>query len=184
MLNHTNPDTVVLYGNYIADDVVHFRQKNKIEMGHLKWCPVSDCLCGQSYGGIPSVRYDGNQWIAAGVIPQDCPESANNAGLQVELTMTLPDTLAWSFGPYDLSQGSFSIASTMDEFGQHLDVPKVMPVPPRGQFRFCCSPFESPFSWTVAFKSVKGWEIVSEPVLIDAAAVENRGQQRISWSRP
>lgn len=181
LLGYAEPDTVVVYNHYTADDLVHFKQKLQGESGGTKWCPVSDCLCAEQYRGMASIQFDGEQWIDAGTVPQSCAAPPDRAGLNVEFTLVSPDTLKWEFGPYTPAEGSYFIASTMDEFSQHLEVPKVLPVPPQGQFRFCCSPFESAFFWTVAFKSVEGWETVSDPVRLDASVIDASGQGKVNW---
>ena len=183
ILEHQDPATVIIYDSYVADDFVHLRQRNAASLGQINWCPRNDCLCAQHYSGLSALVFDGSDWIENDMANVSCGIDPEGRAFSASFVITMPNTLSWDFGPYSATEGTYFIAASRDEFGQQLSVPRVLTVPPQGQFDRCCGPFEESFTWTVNFKSHEGWELISDPILLDPVAVSENGTAEIHWQR-
>ncbi|MDP7089351.1 MAG: hypothetical protein QGG20_06360 [Dehalococcoidia bacterium] len=183
LLQYEDDNAVIIYDSYIADDLVHFRQQNTALDDNLKWCSRNDCLCAQQYSELNALAYESNQWVGTPLSSASCSTLEPDRNLTARFTITLPDKLAWELGPYSPSEGSYFIAASMDEFSNQPAIPKIIPVPATGIFDFCCSPFAKPFTWTVHYMSTEGWELVSEPIQLNANTVNSEGIGQIVWER-
>ena len=181
---NTSPDSVLLYDYHVAGDLIYFRDLENVtdhyDQEKIKWCPRSDCLCAQLFPGYVGLMFSDSQWQDVELAKQQC--SASLAQLSATIAIQLPRTLSWQFEVSPPTSGTFSIASTIDQYGKHLTVPYVLPVPDSATVEFCCEPFQSTFSWVVHFKSSQGWELTSEPIVIDAGSVNQAGSAEFSFT--
>ena len=181
---NTSPNSVLLYDYHVAGDLIYFRDLEDVtdpyNQAKIKWCPRSDCLCAQLFPNHVGLMFSGSHWQDVELPEQKC--SASLAQLSATIAIQLPRTLSWQFQVSPPTSGAFSIASTIDQYGAHLSVPYVLPVPDSATVEFCCEPFQSPFSWVVHFKSSQGWELTSQPIVIDAGSVNQTGSAEFSFT--
>ncbi len=187
LLASPDPGSVLVSNHYVARDLIYFRDKfggasqNRPE--EIAWCPVNDCLCASLYPNRNIIQWSGTEWQTN--IPLNAQNCSNSsAELSIRISIELPQSLQWQFSVSPMQTGTFSVASTIDPYGSFLDVPyHELSVPAEGftKLRFLRSAFELPFSWTVQFKSEEGWELVSAPVLIDPAVVDELGRAEFRW---
>jgi hypothetical protein len=173
-----DPDTVLIYDYHVADDLVYFRDldeaSNPSEKTRINWCPRNDCLCAVLYPDQVALKFVNSKWEEGELGGPECSNS--DAQLAVTISIQLPQTLSWEFEVTPQLPGVYSIASTMDQYGESLDVPYVLSVPNAATVEFCCEPFRQPFNWMVHFKSSEGWELTSAPIVIDSSSVDETGK--------
>lgn len=176
-----SPSTVLIYDYHVADDFIFLRDHVLNSTEGVKWCPKDDCMCASRYPGYTAKQYVNGQWQTKTLSPAECGNAKKD--LSVAITLTLPKTLSWHFGPYSQEQGEYYISTSLDVYGQRLSDPMILKVPSQGAYTFCCQPLSKPFTWIVIFKSVEGWETYSSPLVLDPKQANNQGLVELVWQR-
>lgn len=122
LLYDNTPLTVVIYDYHVASSLIYLREQVLQRTEGIGWCPEVNCECVINYSGYTAKQFRNGKWHSEIITPesylqdtqkseflqlQDC--GYTDKALSVQITFLSPTTVRWEFGPYEDTQGIYSV---------------------------------------------------------------------------
>jgi len=152
-----------------------------IQTGNLGHCAEVDCLCQLTYAGQTAWFYQKGTWQHQQLPVQAPAHCSMPEPLSLDLRLTQPDTLAWTFGPYPQDAGGFyTLLLTLDSKGNPTrQATQVDKLAVTGHYVFPKA-LTTPFEVVLRYTSPAGWETYSPRLRFNPAAEV----PVLQWVRP